>query len=336
MTERLKFTIRVPNKKILHALEQRLERVQGGIGKLGVLEKLVLKLGVLQGSLHPVIQHPKFLLFAGDHLTGLKLSNDPISPAARRVNKMLLDEAPVLRIAHQAEIDVKIIDCGIHYPLEGFIDYWMHKGSLILNRKIRGAARDFIHEASLTTHEVHQAIAYGADLINSYYYLGSNVFLLGHIGSSCKISTLALGASIFEVEPSSLLHLITVEDEILLKNAVLALKKHPKTRDPINQIAIWGTYQIAMMVGAILKLAEKELLIVVDDEEALLALYLAWKLHPEVAEYAILAQNSSLIAQHIQRQIQIQPVFDFKISAEEGMGAVPAFQLLKMACEIFN
>ncbi|MFN4300300.1 MAG: nicotinate-nucleotide--dimethylbenzimidazole phosphoribosyltransferase [Thermaurantimonas sp.] len=336
MTERLKFTIRVPNKKILHTLEQRLERVQGGAGRLGVLEKLVLKLGIIQGSLHPVIQYPRFLLFAGDHLTGLKLSNDPISPAARRVNKMLLDETPVLKIANQAELDVKIIDCGIHYPLEGFIDYWLHKGSLILNRKIRGAARDFVHEASLTTHEVHQAIAYGADLINSYYYQGSNVFLLGHIGSSCRVSTIALGASILEVEPASLLHIITAEDEILVKNAALALKKHPKTHDPINQIAIWGTYQIAMMVGAILKLAEKELLMVVDDDEALLALYLAWKLHPEMAEYVLLAQNSSLIAQQVQRHIQIQPFFDFKISAEEGMGAIPVFQLLKMACEIFN
>lgn len=336
MTRRIKFTLKLPDKRILHALEQRFEKIQGHQGRYGLLEKLALKTGLIQQSLHPFIQSPVLLLFAGDHLTGLKASNDPVSPAARRINKMLTDEAPVLKLANNSELEVKIIDCGVHYPLEGFIDYWLHKGSLILNRKIRGAARDFVHEASLTTHEVHQAIAYGSDLITSHYYSGSNAFLIGHIGTSCKVSTLALGASIWDLDPASLLYVITAEDEIILKNAVLALKKHPKTRDPINQIAIWGTYQIAMMVGAILKLAEKELLMIVDDDESLLALYLAWKLHPEVAEYVLIAQNSSLIAQKVFEYMNVKPVCDFKITADEGLGTLPVIQLLRMSCEIFG
>lgn len=334
MTSRLKFTIKVPDKRILHALENRLVRIQGMAGRYGILEKLALKIGLVQQSLHPIIQNPVLLLFAGDHLTGLKMSNDPVSPAARRVNKMFTDEAPVLKLAKRAGVDVKIIDCGVHYPLEGFIDYWLHSGSLILNRKIKSAARDFLHEASLSTHEVHQAIAFGADLINSLYYSGSNVFLLGHLGSSCKVSTVALSASLFNVEPATTLYILDHEDEILLKNAVRALKKHPKTHDVINQIAILGTYQIAMMVGAILKLAEKELLFLVDDNESLLAFYIAWKLHPEVGEYAVISQNPSPIAREICRLTDITSISDFRITADEGFGTLTGFQLLQSACDI--
>ncbi|MFN3952048.1 MAG: nicotinate-nucleotide--dimethylbenzimidazole phosphoribosyltransferase [Thermaurantimonas sp.] len=334
MTGRNQFNLKLPDKRIVSALEDKLDRIQGRSSRYGLLEKLALRIGLIQQSLNPILQNPILLLFAGDHQTGLKILNDPVSPAARRIHKIFMDDAPMLKLARRVGVDIKIVDCGVHYPLEGFIDYWIHSGSLILNRKIRGSARDFIHEASITTQEVHQAIALGADMINNLYYSGTNVFLVGHLGSSCRVSTLALAASILDIDPSEIQPTIESEDELILKYAQLALKKHPKTRDVINQIAIWGNYQIAMMVGAMLKLAEKELLFLVDDNESVLALYTAWKLHPEVIEFAMVAQNTSKISRSICDCLKIEVISDFGITADEGFGALTCFQLLQSACDI--
>lgn len=336
MTNKNQFNLKIPDKKILNALEKKLDRIQGRSSRYGVLEKLALKIGLIQQSLTPILQNPVLLLFAGDHQTGLKILNDPVSPAARRVHKIFMDEAPMLKLARRVGVDIRIVDCGVHYPLDGYIDYWIHSGSLILNRKLKGSARDFIHEASITTQEVHHAIALGADLINNFYYSGTNVFLIGHLGTSCRVSTLALASSVLEVDPAEIHNTIEFEDELLIKYAQIALKKHPKTRDVINQIAILGTYQIAMMVGAMLKLAEKELLFLLDDNESLIALYLAWKLHPEVIEFAMVAQNSSRISRSISDRMKIEIISNFNITADEGFGALTCFQLLQSACDIFN
>lgn len=334
MSTPLTFKIKIPDKRILHGLESRVQKVQGKPGRYGILEKIVLKIGLIQQSLEPFIQNPVLLLFAGDHLSGIKMSKDPVSPAARRIHKMFLDEAPVLQIAKKMGVSYKIIDAGVHYPLDSFIDYWINRGSVIINKKVRGAARDFLHEPSLTTHEVHQAISIGADLVNKFYYNGSNAFLFGHIGTSCAISTVVLTSAILGKSVETLWYIIEKEDEILLKYSKIALKKHPKTSDVINNIAHFGTAQIAMMAGAMLKLAEREIFFVVDDNETLLSLLIAWKLHPEVAEYAIVAQNYSSIAKEICNKMHISPIIDFKITADEGLGTLMAYTLIQSALQI--
>lgn len=336
MSNPLTFKIKIPDKRILHGLEARMKKVQGIPGRYGILEKIALKIGLIQQSLEPFIQNPILLLFAGDHLTGIRISDDPVSPAARRIHKMFLNEAPVLQIAKKMGVGYKIIDAGVYYPLDSFVEYWINRGSVILNKKVRGAARDFLYQPSLTTHEVHQAIFYGADLVNTFYYNGSNAFLFGHVGTSCKISTLALSSALLGKPVDRLIYVIDREDEILLKYAKIALKKHPKTSDVINNIAHFGTAQIAMMAGAMLKLAEKEIFFVVDDNESLLSLLAAWKLHPEVLEYAIVAQNHSAIAKEICSSMHIMPTIDFRISADEGMGSLLVYSLIQSAIEIIS
>jgi len=79
------------------------------------------------------------------------------------------------------------------------------------------------------------------------------------------------------------------DDQLQNKLTVLqqALNQHKNITEPLDILATFGGFEIAMMVGAYLKAAERGMLIMVDGFIASTALLVACKLYPASARYIV-------------------------------------------------
>jgi len=85
------------------------------------------------------------------------------------------------------------------------------------------------------------------------------------------------------------------DDQLQNKLSVLqqALNQHKGITEPLDVLAIFGGFEIAMMAGAYLKAAESRMLIMVDGFIAGTALLVASKLYPQVLDYCVFSHVSS-------------------------------------------
>jgi nicotinate-nucleotide--dimethylbenzimidazole phosphoribosyltransferase len=186
-----------------------------------------------------------------------------------------------------------------------------------------------------------QAIQAGAELVLQQYNNGCNCIGFGEMGIG-NTSSAAL-----------LMHCLTAmplaqcvgrgtglnDDQLQNKLAVLqqALNQHKELTKPLDLLATFGGFEIAMMVGAYLKSAESGMLIMVDGFIASTALLVAYKLHPQVLEYCVFSHVSSEQGhQALLDQFNARALLNLDLRLGEGSGIALAYPLLQSAVVFLN
>ncbi|MGQ2965461.1 nicotinate-nucleotide--dimethylbenzimidazole phosphoribosyltransferase [Methylophilus sp.] len=317
------------------ALLQRINQKTKPLGALGRLETLALQLGLIQKTEHPSLQQQTMLVFAGDHgIVAEGVSPYPQAVTAQMVLNFLNGGAAINVFARQHAFQLQVVDSGVNAVFEPH--------PLLIDAKLGMGTLSFLHQPAMTADECTQAISRGAEIARDAMAQGCNVLALGEMGigntssASCLMSVLCnlplhqcVGRGT-GLSDKGLDHKLSVLTTALQTH-------HVDARDPLRALAVFGGFEVAMMVGALLAGAEARATLLIDGFIATSALLVAAKLYPQVLDYCVFAHCSDESGHSIMlAHLKVQPLLHLSLRLGEGTGAVLAYPLLQSAVAFLN
>ncbi len=330
----LNFVIPPLSSTLRSALQTKIDQKTKPLGSLGQLESLALQVGLCQNSLTPSLNKPCVLIFAGDHgIVESGVSAYPQTVTAQMVANFLGGGAAISVFARQHDIELLIVDAGVNADLSSH--------PKLVDAKIDKGTRNFSIQPAMTAEECAKALQAGADQVLRQYENGCNCIGFGEMGigntsSAAMLMHRLTGLSLVRcvgrgtgLNDGQLQHKVVVLQR--------ALNKHKDATEPLDVLATFGGFEIAMMVGAYLKAAELGMLILVDGFIAGTALLVANKLHPHVLDYCVFSHVSSEQGhQALLNQFNAKPLLNLELRLGEGSGIALAYPLLQSAVVFLN
>lgn len=272
------------NPLLERALRDKLKRRSETTGKLGELEPLAVRLGLVQNSLKPRFRAPQIALFASDHglaVDGISMAGQPST--ARLVNSLLTSQLPVSVFARIQGMDLNVVDCGVAEAVAPH--------PRLLARKIAHGTRNSRVTVAMTLDQAHAAIRAGMEIADN---MGGNLIACAGIGvGSHESAALVLAALTGEpVRNLVAAPALGPDDEGRLMMVLQAAQsRHRELTDPVEVLAAYGGFEIAMMVGVMLVASSKRHLIMVDGMPACAALMVASRIAPTVTDYCVFCRS---------------------------------------------
>ncbi|HEY0817848.1 MAG TPA: nicotinate-nucleotide--dimethylbenzimidazole phosphoribosyltransferase [Rhizobacter sp.] len=272
------------NPLLERALRDKLKRRSDTTGQLGELEPLAIRLGLVQNSLKPRFRAPQIALFASDH----GLAVDGVGGAgqastAKLVQGLLTSQLPVAVFARIQGMDLNVVDCGVAETVAPH--------PRLMSRKIAHGTRNCRVNMAMTLDQAHAAIRAGMEIADS---MVGNLIACAGIGvGSHESAALVLSALTSEpVHNLAVTPTMTPEDEARLMMVLQAAQvRHRDLTDPVEVLAAYGGFEIAMMVGVMLVASSKRRLIMVDGMPACAALMVAARIAPTVTDYCVFSRS---------------------------------------------
>lgn len=330
----LNFVIPPLKSTLSAALQSKIDQKTKPLGSLGQLESLALQIGLTQNSLTPSLNKPCIVVFAGDHgIVEAGVSAYPQTVTAQMVANFLAGAAAISVFARQHDIELLIVDAGVNADLNSH--------PKLIDAKIGKGTKNFLTDPAMTIEECIKALQTGAELVLRQYESGCNCIGFGEMGIGNTSSAALLmhrltGLSLVRcvgrgagLNDGQLQHKVTILQR--------ALNLHKGATEPLDVLATFGGFEIAMMVGAYLKAAELGMLILVDGFIAGTALLVANKLYPHVLDYCIFSHVSSEQGhQALLHQFNAKALLDLELRLGEGSGIALAYPLLQSAVVFLN
>lgn len=313
------------------ALRDKLLRRSYTVGSLGELEPLALRLGLMQATLKPAFQEPQLVVFASDH----GLAVDGLPGAGRRstreqVLQLLSGHMPLAVFARIEGMTLSVVDCGVAETL------LPHDG--LMMRKIAHGTRNARAGAAMSVDRAHAAIRAGMEIGDA---LRGNVAACAGIGvGSDESAALVLSRltdspvrelliSGPDMDADALAHLMAI--------AQGAQARHRDVTDPVEVLAAFGGFEIAMMVGVMLVSASKRHLVMVDGMAACAALMVATRIAAAVTDYCVFCRSRGHqgLDEAMQR-FQASALLELGMESLDGTGAALAWPLVRAAAALLT
>ncbi|AOY92962.1 nicotinate-nucleotide--dimethylbenzimidazole phosphoribosyltransferase [Cupriavidus sp. USMAA2-4] len=299
------------------------------LGALGQLETLALRLGMILGGAKPELKRPALLVFAADHgIAAAGVSAYPPEVTAQMVRNFVAGGAAINVFTRQHGIALEVVDAGVRAPLP--------PAPGLVNARIANGTRNFAEVRAMDPGQLELALTTGMARVLSHARLGSNAIAFGEMGIGNTSSAACLMSRLTGTPIEQCIGRGTGLDDAGLahKREVLAgaLARHADAVEPLDALAAFGGFEIAMMTGAFLAAAASRMVIVVDGFIASAALLVAQRLEPAVLDYCVFSHCSheqghrALLA-----HFGAQPLLALDLRLGEGTGAALAWPLLVSA-----
>ncbi len=304
-------------------------------GALGRLEDIALQTGLIQHHQSPVLSQPVLAVFAGDHGIAKEgiVNAYPLEVTAQMVQNMVTGGAAVNVFCKTHGIALKIIDAGVASDLQPH--------DRLIDRKIAKGTSNYMNEPAMSRGQCRQAIMEGAGLVSQWHNNSTNIIGFGEMGigntsSASIITSLIIGKPVEECTGKG-----TGLDEqgVRQKTDILsrAIQMHQIDDDPISILETFGGFEIAMIVGGILKAAEHRMIILIDGFIVTAALLVAHRLYPAVLDYVLFAHESGERGHRIQLEyLDGEPILQLGMRLGEGTGAAMAYPVVRSAVNFLN
>ena len=283
------------------------------------------------------LKDPQLMVFAADHgISDEGVSAFPQEATRQRVLELLHGKGGVNALAEINGVGVTVVNAGVAshlLPPE-------HSKTVVplLLRKIAYGTRNVMLRPAMSRTQAIAALHAGMDVVR---HLPGNALALGDVGvgsTSCAamLLTRLCGVPISDAYgPGSGLDKAALKIKLeVLQNTLM---RHRKATEPLDVLAAFGGFEIAMMAGAMLQAASERRVILVDGFVAGAAALVARSLSALVMDYLVFSHRSAepghrLLLIHL----QVQPLIDMDLRMGQGMGAMLAWPLLKAAERLVN
>ena len=327
------FKIETPDNALRPAIQEKIDNLNKPKGSLGRLEELAMQICLIQQTLSPELSHPCHLLLGGDH--GIEREGVSVSPREVTWQQMInftRGGGGVNMFCRQHGFKLRIVDVGVDYDLSSIPG--------IIDRKIARGTRNFLYEPAMTEEEFNQAIQVGVDLADDCIAEGCKVLCIGEMG-------------IGNTSPSSIwMHLfcdIPLNDcigagagldspGIRHKREVLAqaVSNWKKANDQ-NPIAYFGGFEMVAAIGAMLRAAEQQLIILIDGFIMTACAMAAIRLYHDSQDYMIFTHCGDESGHRMMLDaIDARPLLHLGLRLGEGTGALCAFPIVDSAVRMIN
>lgn len=316
------------------SLQRKIDGKTKPLGALGRLERLALQVGQVQGALAPSLCSPEMLVFAGDHgVATAGVSPFPQEVTRQMVLNFLAGGAAINVFARRNGMAVRVVDAGVNH------DFGSVEG--LIGAKIGYGTRNFLEVPAMTREECEAAMAKGGEIAAAEIAQGCNVLGFGEMGIGNTSAAAILTSKLCNLPIDQCVGRGTGLDDAGLnkKQALLsaAIAKHREAVAPLDVLATFGGYEIAMMAGAMLAAAERRALLLIDGYIATSALLVAATLYPMIKDYCVFAHESGEPGHARQLAwLGVEPLLSLDMRLGEGTGAALAYPLVQAAVNFLN
>lgn len=295
-------------------------------GSLGRLECLAHQIGLVQKTLTPRMDRAAVIVFAGDHgIVAEQVSAFPQSVTWQMVENFLRQGAAINVFAQQHDCRLHVVDAGVNHtfgPRDNLID-----------RKLAPGTRNFAHEPAMTRSQCEQALQHGMALMRD---MAVDVIGFGEMGIGNSTAAAAIMAKVTGTDVAGCVGAGTglSEAQIRHKQDVIerAIARHASVNAPLDILCTFGGFEIAMMVGAMLKAAENRQVLLIDGFIVTSALLVAASLQPAILDYCVFSHCSDEHGhQRMLDYLNGRPLMRLGLRLGEGTGCVLALPLMRAA-----
>ena len=326
------FRIERPDTALLPAIRDKIDNLNKPKGSLGRLETLAEQICLVQQTLKPCLTHPCHLLLGGDH--GIEREGVSVSPREVTWQQMLnftRGGGGVNMFCRQHGFKLRIVDVGVDNDFTGV------EG--IIDRKVARGTRNFLYEPAMTDEEFDRTIDIGAALCDDCFEEGCNVLSIGEMGigntspSSIWMSLFChipldecIGAGAGLDTPG-----IRHKKEVLTQ----ALSKYNGQWSMVNgqyPFSYFGGFEMIAAIGAMLRAAERKMLVLVDGFIMSACALAALQIEPNARHYMIFAHCGDESGhRRMLDAMQAEPLLSLGLRLGEGTGALCAYPIVESA-----
>ena len=319
------------NPLLEKALQEKLQRRNASSGSLGELEPLAVRLGLMQRSLKPRFNEPQLLIFAADHGIAVDGIRGPDGASTGDVVAQLMKGELALAVfARMQHLDLSVVDCGVAEDLP------THER--LLMRKIAHGTRNARISSAMSLEQAHAGMRAGMELGDK---LRGNAVVLAGMGVGSSESAAMVLSRLSQTAVRDLIVPGALTDIRSVTHSLDIVKKtqtrHRGVTDPIEVLAAFGGFEIAVMVGVMLMAASKRHLLLIDGLPACAALMLASRIAQPVTDYCVFCRSHS--HRGLDKALSLfraSALMELGLDTIDGTGATLAWPLVRSAAAMLS
>jgi nicotinate-nucleotide--dimethylbenzimidazole phosphoribosyltransferase len=280
-------------------------------GALGRLEELAMWLATWQARHPPKLDHPRTLVFAGNHGVAARgVSAYPVAVTAQMVQNFIAGGAAVNQLCRTVDAGLKVYEMNLDTP-----------------------TGDIVVVPAMSEAECAKAMAYGMMAVEP----GIDALALGEMGIGNTTAAAALCAGLFggaaELWTGPGTGVAGEALEAKRRAVADAVARHREaSRDPFDMLRRLGGLELAAITGAVMAARLGRVPVVLDGFASTAAAAVLYAVDPHALDHCVVGHVSAEPGhRRLLEKISHRPLLDLGMRLGEGSGATLAFALLKAA-----
>ena len=274
------------------------------------------------------------MLFAADHgIISEGVSVSPKEVTWQQLGHFARGGAGINFLCKQHGFILTLVDAGVDFDIPG--------GCGIIDMKMGRGTDNFLYGAAMSFEQWEECLRRGAEIVDREADAGTNIISFGEMGSGNTSAS------------SMWMHITTgipldncigagaglSSDGISHKRDVLnrALAGYSGDGTVIDRLRWFGGFEMAMATGAMLRAAERRMIVIVDGFIMTACIAAAIAINPAVKDYAIFGHCGDESGhRRIIDALGADPLLHLSLRLGEGSGAVCAYPIIDSAVRMIN